>query len=375
MMREKRSKSLRDLGVFVPWYAGYLGWKAAAWTLHTANRGFAPAEKRYERERKRMARPATLTELPRIPRSEIDRVLAERAPPGIPYEHVVVRREDLQARSGAKVRFRQSRLDQSMRMTPADIPSPTVVVLLLFTDVSSDYYIETMAKELRRHVNGKYGRGVAPLEKSAILLKEMAVAAGLGTIGKNSLFFGRRFGLNCKIEVIFLHADVDQYSEIEPAASGPEPWKLPSCEGCDACIRACPVNAIADFKMERAIACDRVISAEFFGENRNHSCRACVTSCPPSNLLLKEARANGAPRLKFWDNEEQLNYVADIIKRPSVTQWVMQRFYFGAGIPGQPERPRSSGQSASQDGWRDAARRVAKPPTPSKDDASDPDPT
>src|SRR5438094_779021 len=72
-----------------------------------------------------------------------------------------------------------------------------------------------------------------------ILLKEYAVAAGLGTIGKNALFFSRRYGFNCKLSVVFLGAPVSRYDALPTSTE----WKLADCATCRLCVDACPVGA------------------------------------------------------------------------------------------------------------------------------------
>src|SRR5439155_1116729 len=79
------------------------------------------------------------------------------------------------------------------------IPSQAVVVIVLYSDVAADYFVETMAADVAADINGTYGDGVALADAQAsipIVLKEVATAAGLGTIGKNALFFSHRFGFN-----------------------------------------------------------------------------------------------------------------------------------------------------------------------------------
>ena len=87
-------------------------------------------------------------------------------------------------------------------------------MLVLFSDVAADYFVESMAADVAARANDEYGEGVAFADSQAsvpVLLKEVATAAGLGTIGKNALFFSRRFGFNCKLNVVFLNAPVDRY--------------------------------------------------------------------------------------------------------------------------------------------------------------------
>ena len=113
-----------------------------------------------------------------------------------------------------------------------------------------------------------------------------------------------------------------------------------------------------------------MIAADYFGPRRDHMCRACITRCPVSNDVLKLRRSEGAPQRMFWDNEAQLSVVADLFMyRPSFWVWLMQRFYYGAEMPGRPARERKGIAEAltssvsvatserTRDGWRLAARK------------------
>jgi epoxyqueuosine reductase QueG len=199
-----------------------------------------------------------------------------------------------------------------------------------------------------------------------VVLKEFATAAGLGVIGKNALFFSHRFGFSCKLSVVFLDAPVSRY-EATPTS---EVWKLPDCASCNLCVEACPVGAFDDYRVVNAQACDRFIASDYFGPRRDHMCRACITRCPPSIDLLKHHRKAGVPQRAFWDNEAQLSLAADLFMyRPSFWIWVMQRFYYGAALPGRQARAKKSLKDAlttsvsvatserTRDGWRLAARK------------------
>jgi ferredoxin len=305
-----------------------------------------------------------------ISRDRLDGWIAAAAPPGVPFQVAVLRGADVRARAGDAPLERRSRhMVGKVRMTPRAIPSESVVVIVLYSDVAADYFVETMAADVATEINRAHGAGVAHADAQAsvpVLLKELAVAAGLGTIGKNALFHSDRFGFNCKLNAIFLGAAIDR-PDPAPARAG---WKLPDCATCDLCVRACPVGAFDDYVISNPVSCDRVISADFFGPRRDHMCRACITRCPVSNDLLKLRRAEGAPQRAFWDNEAQLALAADLfMDRPSLFVWLLQRFYYGAPMPGREARekkgfsdavssaPRVATTDRTRDGWRLLARK------------------
>jgi ferredoxin len=305
-----------------------------------------------------------------IDRGMLDGWLRDAAPPGVPFDAVVLPSRELRDRFGDGPTERRSlHMVGKLRMTHRAIPTEAVVVIVLYSDVAADYFVETMAADVAGKVNRRHGRGIAYADAQAnvpILLKEVATAAGLGTIGKNALFFSHRFGFNCKLNVVFLNAAVDRY---DPTPTR-EDWKLPDCSTCNLCVEACPVGAFDDYVITKTASCDRLIAGDFFGPRRDHMCRACITRCPVSNDVLKIRRKEGAPVRTFWDNEAQLALVADLFMyRPSFLVWLLQRFYYGAELPGRvTDRKKGFTEALSQavkvtttdvtrDGWRLQARK------------------
>ena len=325
----------------------------------------------YDEARARLAPdPAAPTRDVVVARAELDGWLRDAAPPEVPFDAVVLDGDALRARFGDGPRERRSlHMHGKLRMTHRGIPSRSVIVLALYSDVAADYFVESMAADVASKINARHGAGVALADSQAsvpVLLKEVAVAAGLGTIGKNALFFSRRFGFNCKLNVIFLDAGVDRVD----APPTDEAWKLPDCTTCNLCVEACPVGAFDDYVITRTESCDRLIAGDFFGPRRDHMCRACITRCPVSNDVLKLRRADGAPKRTFWDNEAQMTLVANLfMDRPAFLVWLIQRFYYGSGLPDR-EREEKKGYTDSlttamnvttsehtRDGWRLAATR------------------
>jgi ferredoxin len=318
-------------------------------------------------ERARMPLPGKRRDL-MIERALLDGWLREAAPPDVPFDAVVLDSNQLASRFGDGPLVRRSlHMHGKLRMTHRSIPSRSVIVLALFSDVAADYFVESMAADVASRINDAYG-DVAFADSQAnvpVLLKEVAAAAGLGTIGKNALLFSRRFGFNCKLNVIFVDAAVDRY---DATPSGSE-WKMPDCSTCNLCVEACPVGAFDDYVITRTESCDRLIAGDFFGPRRDHMCRACITRCPVSNDVLKLRRSEGAPKRAFWDNEAQMSLVADLfMDRPSLFVWILQRFYYGSGLPDH-QRPTKKSYTdtltaaanvttsdQTRDGWRLAAR-------------------
>jgi ferredoxin len=305
-----------------------------------------------------------------LSRDQLDAWVAAAAPPEVPYDAVVLDSAALRTRFGEGPLERRSlHMHGKLRMTHRAIPSPSVLVLALYSDVAADYFVESMAADIAECINERYGDGVAFADSQAnvpVLLKEVATAAGLGTIGKNALFFSRRFGFNCKLNVVFLNAPVDRYDAVPTSNE----WKLPDCTTCNLCVEACPVGAFDNYVITRTESCDRLIAGDFFGPRRDHMCRACVTRCPVSNDVLKLRRDEGAPKRRFWDNEAQMSLVADLFMyRPPFFVWLLQRFYYGSDAPGRVTDKKKgytesldsaikvTTSSKTRDGWRLAAKR------------------
>ena len=338
------------------WYAG-LPLAAALHWLRTFK--LASAD---ERRRRKQAEWAKLSHdpAPTVPAQFAREQMEVHAPPGVPYDIAIVRTSDLRSRFGVETKTR-SRYFGGHLSTHNDLPFPSLVVLVMFTDVAADYYVESAGYALAAQLNERCRAKVAIVDIPFMAFKEIATAAGLGVIGKNALFYSSRFGFNCKITVIGVAAHFDEYTPVGREHDRPDGWKLSACADCNICVEACPVSAFDDFAIQRRLSCDRVISADFFGPNRTHMCRACITSCPPSNDLLKQLRRDDkVPRLMFWDDEAQLNEVTPLVHRPSIWLWIIQRFFYGAGIPGHPRRKAAQVEHTgrTRNGWVDYVRRM-----------------
>jgi ferredoxin len=367
-MLDRIRKRVPELFRRASWAANDIAWHANWRAIRAATTPWAKPH--YERARAKLAGVQPRTDAVVIERDLLDGWLRDAAPPEVPFHAVVLESHELRARFGdGPLERRSLHMHGKLRMTHRALPSQSVIVLALYSDVAADYFVESMAADVATRANARYGKGVAFADSQAnipVLLKEVATAAGLGTIGKNALFFSHRFGFNCKLNVVFLNAAVDRY---DPTPTGND-WKLPDCSTCNLCVEACPVSAFDNFVITRTESCDRLIAGDFFGPRRDHMCRACITRCPVSNDVLKLRRTEGAPKREFWDNEAQMSLVADLFMyRPSFFVWLIQRFYYGSGLPDRANRERKGYEDSlsdaanvttsdqTRDGWRLAATR------------------
>lgn len=106
-------------------------------------------------------------------------------------------------------------------------------------------------------------------KRSIVSLKHAAQAAGLGTIGRHSLLMTPQFGSMVWLGAVLCDADLE-----------PDPLLQPVCTGCNFCVNACPVNALAQPEVDQA-AC----YAHAFGEDPALgrwviSCHRCRDVCP-----------------------------------------------------------------------------------------------
>ena len=73
------------------------------------------------------------------------------------------------------------------------------------------------------------------IEGGGVFLKDAAVLAGLGVIGKNNLFISRVYGTRTRMRALFLDR------ELQPPMEGLD---FAPCDGCEqSCHKACPENA------------------------------------------------------------------------------------------------------------------------------------
>jgi epoxyqueuosine reductase len=142
------------------------------------------------------------------------------------------------------------------------------------------------------------------IEYGGTFLKDSAVLAGLGVIGKNNLLVSPELGSNLRLRGIFMEAELE--------ATGPMEGFDP-CNGCDMpCHNACPRDAFRSGSYERSI-CKRemdqndadveVLDGPIVGIEEASEvivyCRKCEVACPVGgdevdvDFILREAVLRG----------------------------------------------------------------------------------
>lgn len=193
----------------------------------------------------------------------------------------------------------------SFRKSGKDFPSgldESVIVLALEhgeEDPSMDWWdgnlgtrgnrrLMKIGKRLRRRLKRKYGIICkdAPyyVQRGGVFLKDAAVLAGLGVIGKNNLLITPRFGPRVRLRAMFADARLRPGSIL----SGFAP-----CENCSApCRKACPRNAFESGSYDRH-ACEmemrrdetkkrffKNVGVMHYAGSWIKYCRACEFACP-----------------------------------------------------------------------------------------------
>ena len=137
------------------------------------------------------------------------------------------------------------------------------------------------------------------IEYGGAFLKDSAVLAGLGVIGRNNLLVTPQFGSAVRLRGIFMEA------ELEPTG----PIDFDPCTGCDRpCHAACPRKAFRSGSYERSIckqemdrndADAKVLDGSVMGIDEASEvivyCRRCELACPvggeeaDEDFILREA--------------------------------------------------------------------------------------
>lgn len=113
--------------------------------------------------------------------------------------------------------------------------------------------------------------------------KEAARKAGLGGIGKNSLFIHKKYGTRVRLGTIFTDCPLEGEGEFTE--------KL--CTDCDRCVKTCPSGAIIGKPYEIGIereeifspaVCSEYMKKQFQHIGRGAVCGICIKVCPYTKI-------------------------------------------------------------------------------------------
>ncbi len=109
--------------------------------------------------------------------------------------------------------------------------------------------------------------------------KKAACLAGLGSVGRNSLFIHNEFGSYVRLGTLFTDCPFEcPQTEIQNI-----------CNGCDICVKACPAKAIKGLDWYPGIerekifdpeACSNYMKTKFQKIGRGSVCGICMRVCP-----------------------------------------------------------------------------------------------
>lgn len=146
---------------------------------------------------------------------------------------------------------------------------------------TTDYHttIRNMFRGMLQALKAAYPglEGRAFVDTAPLAEKQLAVEAGLGWIGRQSLLVTPQFGSFVLLGELLLNDETDAYDT---------PFEGSRCGSCRACIEHCPTGAILDERMidtGRCIACHTIEREPDTGIDLDgwiFGCDACQSCCP-----------------------------------------------------------------------------------------------
>jgi ferredoxin len=131
------------------------------------------------------------------------------------------------------------------------------------------------------------------LVNSGLPEKRLALAAGIGTLGRHGLVMVPEAGPACVLGLLLLPFETETDTETKPGREARAPNCLrpalgEACGACRACVEACPTGALSDDGFERlrciqhwtAIPGPLPPAVEAAWGTRLYGCDVCLAACP-----------------------------------------------------------------------------------------------
>ncbi len=113
--------------------------------------------------------------------------------------------------------------------------------------------------------------------KGLLSMKDIAVKAGLGTVGKSTLLLNKRYGSMLTLGAVLIDLELESDAYAEDVC----------IKGCRKCIESCPVSAIGDNTVNQKLCRQNAYGKTARGFD-TVDCNLCRTVCPVNNKYLKQ---------------------------------------------------------------------------------------
>ncbi|MBY9005968.1 MAG: epoxyqueuosine reductase [Candidatus Lokiarchaeota archaeon] len=110
-------------------------------------------------------------------------------------------------------------------------------------------------------------------------LKDAAVLAGIGPIGKNNLLITEEFGSQVRLRALTTTAPLETNHPIT---------ENKYCKGCNICIKSCPVGALTDRKYKKNLCLSyNLANSRKLTKYTSIWCNICIEVCPISRKAVQ----------------------------------------------------------------------------------------
>ena len=247
----------------------------------------------------------------------------------------VEKRIDPQKLLPGTVRVISARMNYLSFPAPRELKDPTKAYISRYA-LGRDYHKivrRRLAKIARKMVEKAGGSHRAFVDSAPVLEKPLAVKAGLGWVGKNTLVLNSTSGSYFFLGEIFTDIPLPPTPKMEPE----------QCGSCKACLVKCPTDAFVGPRQLDARKCISYLTIEYKGSipleirpligNRIFGCDDCQLICPWNRFASPTTVRDFEPRhqldntaivdLLEWDEPTfQSKTEGMALKRVSYSQWV-----------------------------------------------------